>query len=813
VSPSARLSWLALCGLCQCSTPLAQTPAPGVPRQAALRGLSNAPAPPAAPEATAESLDQIRRRLLEEQDTDCDQRITRDDRGSQRFRFRWQEQAYELSGGYVLSNLLEELALDLKSGESPRVARVMEDPIGRFSRVFSTTGWQALTRGVDEAGLPAVLEDPRLSPRAERTLYVPADDRPALDYFLGVAERYNGAHRRLARAVASLPLLGPLSDASVEERSQELVALLGTPEGRKNFAELRQRLAASARELAHPALSEHLAQTLARVEELVARAELPCVQSSAPRLSQLARRLARELAAFRPHALRVRPLAASHAENGPEALPASAPGALSLALRADASSGLSGVPFILPGGGAEQLNGWHSYFILLGLLQDGRLEPARDLVENLVYSVEHYQATLSANRSYYLGRSEPPYLGSMVRALWEATPAPERDPRWLQRALDAAVSEYRKLWTRSPRQLTSLCQGEGDGRVCLSRYPGNGSGQPAEAPPGSFEWLWQGLGRSLEASYVSGQLAQRDLSAELERAFRNERCMRESGHEATYRWFWPTQPGSSSGPAVNRCADMVSVDLNSLLYKSEVDIARLEAELSHDPKLWCTRAARRFALMKRHLWSARDGLFYDAFLAPTGPILTGYVSATSLYPLWATAEACEPNGSEPVTLSAQEKSALVTNALGQLEAPGGLLASARASRERFPARADRSWDYPNGWAPHQMLAWRALEAHGFHEDAQRLAFSWLYLLITQVIDYDGSTLDKYDVVERGHAADFNPASLPGDLAGGGFAWTNASFQVGLALLDPPRRARLAQAIASGRSPSSDSVADAHETGN
>jgi neutral trehalase len=752
---------------------------------------------PDVPEPPAESLEQIRRRLLEEQDTDCDQRITRDDQGSRRFRFRWQEQPYELSGGYVLSNLLEELTLDLGSGQSPELARVMEDPIGRLSRVLSSSGWDALTRRIDEAGLPDLLEDPKIARNPERTLYVPADDRRALAYFLGVAERYNSAYRRLERATANLPLLGALSDASSGERVDELVALLRTAEGRSNFADLRARLALRTRELAHPALSGHIARTLARVNDLAGRAELPCVQSAAARLTQLARRLARELEVFQPHSLRVRPLLSSEVDAGK---PPAVPGALSLALEG-AGSELHGVPFLLPGRGTEQMNGWDSYFILLGLIRDGRLDLARGVVDNFVYSVEHYHGISSANRSYYLGRSGPPVFAAMIRALWEATPEPERERAWLRRALDAATAEYRRVWTKTPRQVASLCQGDGDGRVCLARYAGAGSGQPPELEPGSFDWLWKELGRSLEASYATGQLAERDLNAELERAFRNDRCMRESGHDATYRWFWPARPSPNGPPPVNRCSDMVSVDLNSLLYKYEVDLARLEQELGRDPQPWCQRAARRFTLLKKHLWSAREGLFFDAFISDQGPQPTGYVSATALYPLWATAEACPGDGAAAGTkaaeaaLSAEEKSALVTNALAQLEAPGGLLASARASRERFSPRADRGWDYPNGWAPHQMLAWQALEAQGFHEDAQRLAFSWLYLLLTQVIDSDASTLDAYDVVERGHRADSDPDSERGDLARDGSAWTNASFQIGLGLLDPAQRAKLAQATA------------------
>jgi alpha,alpha-trehalase len=270
---------------------------------------------------------------------------------------------------------------------------------------------------------------------------------------------------------------------------------------------------------------------------------------------------------------------------------------------------------------------------------------------------------------------------------------------------------------------------------------------------------------------------------------------------------------------------MISLDLNSLLYKTELDIAYLieqlgedastlgafaehdqgphssalsAASLPNDPGSWCRRAAQRFALLEQLLWDPAQGLFFDAFVGAGGVKRTGYVSASTFYPLWASAEACRAGGvASAVPLTRKERALLVTSALAALEAPGGLLASARASRERFSPNGDRGWDYPNGWAPQQMLAWQALEAHGFHQDAERLAFSWLYLLSSHAIGHGGDLLESYDVVQREapSTAALADRAAP-DRDGSRFAWTAASFKVGLALLDAPERARLAEAVAS-----------------
>jgi alpha,alpha-trehalase len=170
---------------------------------------------------------QVRFRLLEEQDTDCDQKITSQDQGSRRFRFKLHEQPYELTGSYVLSNLLQELTIALDSGSPPRLDRVMEDPIKRTSRLIRTQYWQQLSRSIDEDGLIRVLDDAKIAHQSQRTLYVPPDDNAALDYFEKVGLHYNSTYERLRHATSALPFVELLESPSPPP------ALIGMPANKR----------------------------------------------------------------------------------------------------------------------------------------------------------------------------------------------------------------------------------------------------------------------------------------------------------------------------------------------------------------------------------------------------------------------------------------------------------------------------------------------------------------------------------------------------------------------------------------------------
>ena len=319
----------------------------------------------------------------------------------------------------------------------------------------------------------------------------------------------------------------------------------------------------------------------------------------------------------------------------------------------------------------------------------------------------------------------------------------------------------------------------------LSRYYGEGIGQPPEVEPGHFDYLYAKYAKKLgmdakqvEESYQSGKLS----VPELDEFFTHDRSMRESGHDKTYRWN-------------DSCADYVTVDLNSLLYKFELDIAdtirnKFNDALKTDTgkievsSIWYQRASHRKELMGKYLWDQGEGLFFD--YNTISQKRKKYVSAVAFYPLWAG-----------LATEKQAKS-IVESAIPALEMAGGIVGSTEKARGKISeSRPARQWDYPNGWAPHQIMAWQGLIDYGYNDIAYRLIYRWLYTITRNAVDYNGTVPEKFDVVNRTHLvfAEYgNVGTKFAYITKEGFGWMNASYQVGLKYLPQNLREKLEKLI-------------------
>ena len=111
-------------------------------------------------------------------------------------------------------------------------------------------------------------------------------------------------------------------------------------------------------------------------------------------------------------------------------------------------------PYVVPGGRFNETYGWDSAFIVRGLVLDNKYDTAKDVVDNKIYSIIHYGMILNANRSYFLGRSQAPFLTNKILDIYRhydqlTDPQPQDANEWLKSTIEGAEI-YHRLWTRAP---------------------------------------------------------------------------------------------------------------------------------------------------------------------------------------------------------------------------------------------------------------------------------------------------------------------------------------------------------------------------
>ena len=90
---------------------------------------------------------------------------------------------------------------------------------------------------------------------------------------------------------------------------------------------------------------------------------------------------------------------------------------------ADARSSLIPLPspYVVPGGRFREVYYWDSYFTMLGLVQSGRTDLVKGMLDNFAHLIETVGHIPNGNRTYYLTRSQPPYFAAMVGLYARAT--------------------------------------------------------------------------------------------------------------------------------------------------------------------------------------------------------------------------------------------------------------------------------------------------------------------------------------------------------------------------------------------------------
>jgi alpha,alpha-trehalase len=432
--------------------------------------------------------------------------------------------------------------------------------------------------------------------------------------------------------------------------------------------------------------------------------------------------------------------------------------------------------YVVPGGRFNEMYGWDTYFIVRGLVEDKRFALARGIIENFFFEIEHYGTVLNANRTYFLTRSQPPFLTSMILSVYEAEKAGGKDDReLLEQGYQWASKDY-EMWNREPHLA---------GDTGLSRYFDFGNGPAPESlkdetdayrrVAGYFLLNAQGRNyitevnepqaaqspeeqRKAAAAHVGARYSVQVCNAQRTMAkadcetprdifltaeyYKGDRAMRESGFDIAFRF----------GPYGAATHHYAPVCLNSLLYKTEKDLQQISEMLGRrdDAKRWADRASQRAELVQKLLWDAQKGMYFDYNLDSSARSTYNYI--TTFYPLW-------------VGIATREQAEALRKNLPTFEHLGGLAMS--------DVDAGVQWDLPFGWAPTQLIAIEGFRKYGFNEDAERTSYEFLST-VAENFRRDGTIREKYDVITRSSdtpiATGYNQNVV-------GFGWTNGAFLV------------------------------------
>ena len=330
----------------------------------------------------------------------------------------------------------------------------------------------------------------------------------------------------------------------------------------------------------------------------------------------------------------------------------------------------------------QELYYWDTYFTNVGLLIWGKTEYAKNNIENMFYLIEKYGFMPNGSRTFYLNRSQPPFLSQMVRDLFEVT----KDKEWLERAYKILTTEY-NFWQ------TKRVADNG-----LNGYTG-------------YE-IWDNIFESNYKYFVkrTGYSPEGEIDYELQKKiYLATVSVCESGWDCNSRF-------KAEGHLYN------AIDLNSLIYGIEENMRYFSSVLENgDEELWEKRKQERQEKMQL-MWNKERELFMDYNFETNE--FSNYASVASFYPMYAK-------------LATKEQAEKTVKLFDSLDLEYGISAG-----EPNP-EWNCQWDYPNIWAPLQFVMYKALMNYGYVNEAKIVAQKYVGLVESNFEKSD-NLWEKYD---------------------------------------------------------------------
>ncbi|HET9624908.1 MAG TPA: alpha,alpha-trehalase TreF [Kofleriaceae bacterium] len=395
--------------------------------------------------------------------------------------------------------------------------------------------------------------------------------------------------------------------------------------------------------------------------------------------------------------------------------------------RADPGSTLIPLPepYVVPGGRFREVYYWDSYFTMQGLVASGRLDLVKNMLDNFAYLITTTGHIPNGNRTYYLGRSQPPYFGAMV-ALYAQAAGVDRAEAYL----DALEREH-AFWMEGA---SALRPGEAHRRVVRMR---NGA---------VLNRYWDDLAEPRPESYREDFALVQDLApAARAPIYRNLRATAESGWDFSSRWMRDPKDLKTL-----ETTDLAPIDLQALLYELERTIAMLrtarhQAGDADVAAAFTRRAEDRKRAIVDAAFDPAAGYFFDVRWKTGARVVDRPTLAAAAVLYFGLA-------------SPEQGKAVAAVLERDFLQPGGFVTTKIASGQQ--------WDAPNGWPPLQWLAIRGVAQYTRGDLAKEATARWL-TLNRRVFAATGKLTEKYDVVDLS-----KPAGGGEYPTQDGFGWTN-----------------------------------------
>jgi alpha,alpha-trehalase len=379
-------------------------------------------------------------------------------------------------------------------------------------------------------------------------------------------------------------------------------------------------------------------------------------------------------------------------------------------------------PYIVPGGRFREIYYWDSYFTMLGLQVSGRLDMVENMVNNFASLIRQVGFIPNGNRTYYLGRSQPPFFALMLELL-----STHKGSETLIEYGPLLLKEYH-FWM--------------DGSEGL--LPGKAEGHVLKMKDGTIlNRFWDHKDKPRPEAYMEDLHIAARSGRNPKEVYRHIRAAAESGWDFSSRWF--RNPADMSSI---HTSDIIPVDLNCLLLHMEELLAQISA-LRGDPLelIWNQRATQRKKAIEKYCWHPEKGFFfdYDFILEAHTPCYT----LAGITPLF-------------FNIASSDQAARVASLIQEkFLQPGGVVTTLE--------KTGQQWDAPNGWAPLQWMTCKGLRQYGFHELAESIRNNWMHLN-EQVYATTGKMMEKYNVMDTSLAA--GGGEYPNQ---DGFGWTNGVY--------------------------------------